>query len=33
MRAHYEERFQIYGLLAEAMKPLWQRMDASRLGR
>jgi L-xylulokinase len=33
MLAHYDERFHTYGLLAEAMKPLWQRMDASRLAR
>ena len=29
MAAHYGERYRTYGMLTEAMKPIWQRMAAS----
>jgi L-xylulokinase len=30
MRGHYDDRFLTYGLLAEAMTPLWRRIEQSR---
>ena len=32
MAAHYDERYRTYGMLTEAMKPLWARMAASAWG-
>ena len=30
MAAHYDERYRTYGMLTEAMKPVWQRMAAAQ---
>ena len=30
MAAHYDERYRTYGMLTEAMKPIWQRMAGAQ---
>jgi L-xylulokinase len=32
MAAHYEERYRTYGMLTEAMKPVWARMAGAHGG-
>ena len=32
MAAHYDERYRTYGMLTEAMKPVWARMAGAHGG-